>query len=533
MLNKHNLAIASLASKEESRFTLNAILVTPECTIETDGHQLVMVTTPKDVPVDSFPQVPGIPPATLDFKPFLLPAAEAQKIAKSLPKKTTIPALLHAGISTPADDSEDNLIFVTDPEAAQSFRIRKVKGNFPDHNRVMPKPDDSRFQIALDARLLRTVLGTLDSFVDSRQNAPVRFYFKSPNEALRIDADNGETGQHMTAVVMPMREGNKEELKSGYFRELTNRPEFKAWHDRHPALYSLAPWTVQQAAHDADGAPLTISDASGRPVAYIASPADPQSEYNARLIAAAPALFSQLETLADFLPYNRRADLFTLLLGITQPAKAEGAEPETEAVAIAAPADIEEPVTTPEPEPEPVQAAPVELPDRNGTPFTNRMQAAADANEGRTLIREHEAVIHDLETGLGLEPTVGENGGGFGYRGFSTVSASEWKAAIKRVKDLDAFDGRRLDALIADGQAMRAPWERLSKIELGTSAEEHGVKPARAQYDRVSGKYAKPKPEPKPAGTVDRGAAARKAWETIRAKRAAAAAAASQNGAAA
>ena len=58
MLNIHNLNLADLCSKDESRFTLNAILVTKDCTVETDGHQLVKVTLP-NYSADSFPEFPG------------------------------------------------------------------------------------------------------------------------------------------------------------------------------------------------------------------------------------------------------------------------------------------------------------------------------------------------------------------------------------------------------------------------------------------------------------------------------------------
>jgi len=45
MLNIHNLQLADLCSKEESRFTLNAILITKDCTVE----------IPASVPIDQRP----------------------------------------------------------------------------------------------------------------------------------------------------------------------------------------------------------------------------------------------------------------------------------------------------------------------------------------------------------------------------------------------------------------------------------------------------------------------------------------------
>ena len=69
-LNKHNLNIAKLAAKDESRYSLTGIRVSPDETICTDCHQLTPVTTPK-VDVEQFPAKDGFKP-TRKFEPFAL-----------------------------------------------------------------------------------------------------------------------------------------------------------------------------------------------------------------------------------------------------------------------------------------------------------------------------------------------------------------------------------------------------------------------------------------------------------------------------
>ena len=98
MLNRHNLNIAKLASKEESRFTLSAIRVTPVETVVTDGRVLVRVSNPT-MPVEQFPALPGAT-ITDDFNPFNLPAAAALQLAKSFKKRCTIPVLGCAAVDT-------------------------------------------------------------------------------------------------------------------------------------------------------------------------------------------------------------------------------------------------------------------------------------------------------------------------------------------------------------------------------------------------------------------------------------------------
>ena len=58
MLNKNTLQLAQAASKEESKYTLNGILVEPGNVVVTDGHQLIVMSTDK-TPAQDFPQVAG------------------------------------------------------------------------------------------------------------------------------------------------------------------------------------------------------------------------------------------------------------------------------------------------------------------------------------------------------------------------------------------------------------------------------------------------------------------------------------------
>ena len=75
MLNKHNLNIAKLTPKDESRYSLTSILVSPDETVCTDGFQVTKVSTPK-VAIENFPAKDGFKP-TRKFEPFLLSAEAA------------------------------------------------------------------------------------------------------------------------------------------------------------------------------------------------------------------------------------------------------------------------------------------------------------------------------------------------------------------------------------------------------------------------------------------------------------------------
>lgn len=264
MLNRHNLAIAALASKEESRFTLNALHVTPDYTAETDGHQLVKVTRPKlAVSSSSFPEIPGQPLATDDFKPFLLPAADARELAKSLPKKSTIPILQCAAIAQveePIGDGEETklrtTVMTTDLSSAKFVRP-DMPGNFPDIDRVIPNPNKATFAICLDAAILKNLMAQVESFVTAQaahgKRAPVRFYFQDDKAAIRFDCEGGDD-QHMTGVLMPMRAdyGTYSEI---YRCENCRKDAFEL----RDAKYYDVPCCVQEDLDEPEPAPMNLS----------------------------------------------------------------------------------------------------------------------------------------------------------------------------------------------------------------------------------------------------------------------------------
>jgi predicted DNA-binding transcriptional regulator AlpA len=205
LLNAHNLKLASLACKEESRFTLNAILVQPQSTVVTDGHILVEMSTPPGMKAENFPEIPGVGPAAEEWKPFLLPASDALAIARELPKKSNLPILQHAAV---AAESPDNFVTVvtTDLERANPRTIKRPTGNFPDYQRVMPKPEADEYAVTFNPALMADVL----KFVADWQGAKRGGYsgtctlsFSSNRNAVRIDAEHD--GQKLSGAIMPQR----------------------------------------------------------------------------------------------------------------------------------------------------------------------------------------------------------------------------------------------------------------------------------------------------------------------------------------
>lgn len=197
MLNKSNLQIADLASKEESRFSINGILVTPEETVATNGHILARVTMPK---VDGdFPDFPGCTRAE-QFEPFVLDRKTAKEIARAIPIRPTLPILEHVLIGSEGSNGTASLA-VTDLELTRVFLTKKTTLPFPDYKKVFPK-DSPEYVVAFNCDYLIAALKQVRGFIGNFTACAV-MCFHGPQGPLVISAE--KDGQRMDVMIMPMR----------------------------------------------------------------------------------------------------------------------------------------------------------------------------------------------------------------------------------------------------------------------------------------------------------------------------------------
>ena len=204
LLNKHNLAIADLASKDESRYTLTAIRVTPKWTATTNGHYLVTVTLPK-LKDSQFPRIDGFNPTNGTTPPFLLHRDDALAIGKSIPRKQSIPVLETAAIGATADGKIQ--VAVTDLDSPKLTVPRKMDGQFPNIDAVIPNGEKRTLRIGLDAaylaKLAKSALATCDN--GRRHEVTICCDFIDAQSAVKMTATNPETEQEWMAVLMPKR----------------------------------------------------------------------------------------------------------------------------------------------------------------------------------------------------------------------------------------------------------------------------------------------------------------------------------------
>lgn len=159
-------------SAEESRFTLNGALLLLKgnglTMVATDGHRLSMVAY--DVP---FPEIAGSYRALLPRKAM----GEILKLAAEAPPDGTI-----------AFSGDDNHLFFQ--LGGRLLLCRKLTGNFPDFERVLPKEHPHAVQLAKEE--LKGAIERVSQFADERSRA-IRLRV-SPGE-VKIHSSLSETGE--------------------------------------------------------------------------------------------------------------------------------------------------------------------------------------------------------------------------------------------------------------------------------------------------------------------------------------------------
>ena len=209
LLNLNNLRLADLCQKQESRYTLDAIQVTREETVVTNGHYLVRVTLPKTN--GNYPDVEGWPEDSGERTEALVPRATAIEALKNVPRKQDIPILNNAVIFKSNDGrvriGTKALAARNAPHGDDQHKMvdGKQDGRFPNWKAVMPK-GTPQFTITLNADYLaRLAKNAVEFMADQGQNKPLRLQFTTADSKVRMDCRCNHEGQEWTAILMPMQ----------------------------------------------------------------------------------------------------------------------------------------------------------------------------------------------------------------------------------------------------------------------------------------------------------------------------------------
>lgn len=263
LLNKQTLLLAALASREESSFTLAAILVTPKECVVTDGHQLTRISLPQDISPDAFPAIAGTgAPSNGDTEPFLLSTRHALEILKALPTKSSIPALERA-LVTIGEDGKPQIV----TRDLTSYRVWKPRetGQFPDWQRVLPNPDEAQFKMTFNAELLDRVLKQAIQFqkLGGERSAFCELTFYGPDKPMQVDVISGD--QQFQSVVMPC-------CSNARVRQIEEKQADDEQAEVEPVEPGVTPIDTGRSGPPFRIAGTEVYDSRGQRIAHIASP---------------------------------------------------------------------------------------------------------------------------------------------------------------------------------------------------------------------------------------------------------------------
>lgn len=205
MFTKYNFSIAGLLPKDEEALISSAagLYVSPERTIETDGHQMVIVTAPESQP-NLFEQPDGLKEAEY-FTPFLMDRESSLKIAKVIPKRNPdAPENSMVMLDVNTESEVDSTVAITESIRRSIFKSTKIDAaKFPDVDAVIPSAESAIIELRFSPDILIQVLNHFKRFcAEDDSQVIIRLFGKGLG--MRIDAES--CGQIITAVVMPLRE---------------------------------------------------------------------------------------------------------------------------------------------------------------------------------------------------------------------------------------------------------------------------------------------------------------------------------------
>lgn len=198
LLTKAELALGKLASKEESRYALNAIAVTATETQVTNGHYAVRVKHSgherENWPVGKVP----VEFATVNGRPILLDGNVAAKASVAISKKVTIPILSVAALAT---DGTLHVNPLDEPPLTFDAKSNAETG-FPNLDAVMPA-GEPKVRIGLDAKYVRMLAEYFERNGDAR-SAVIELNVYDAERSVML---RGRTagGEEIVALLMPRR----------------------------------------------------------------------------------------------------------------------------------------------------------------------------------------------------------------------------------------------------------------------------------------------------------------------------------------
>ena len=201
MLSKDNLKIVNFAEEEgKGREELTGLYISPKETCATDGFILTRVQAPR-FDKSEIPEFEG-KKANLDFKPFILPKEEAEKLLKIFPKSANFPILEHIFLLKQTPDQVE--FGLTDLDSLNIVKCKTIEGEFPDYKPILERKG-RHIKILLNIDFLYKISKFLKEFVDNPLRAVELQIPVEKDKPVHFLAEKKD-GKKAQIVLMPIKE---------------------------------------------------------------------------------------------------------------------------------------------------------------------------------------------------------------------------------------------------------------------------------------------------------------------------------------
>lgn len=202
MLNKNNFAVLAAANKKNWR--LSGVLIRPDLTAATDGHRLIIVTTPTAHKVADLPGIEGADPVD-EFEPIFVDYATAMRLKKAVPANKNMEQLNHVAVCR-MEAGKPVKFYANDLIAPQIIQALPLEEKFPDFQCAIPQ-GEPELSLTLNLEYLGSIVGALKSM----GLVHATFQLFGVKRPVLVQEVISETNQKVTALIMPVEPNLKKD----------------------------------------------------------------------------------------------------------------------------------------------------------------------------------------------------------------------------------------------------------------------------------------------------------------------------------
>ena len=211
LYNKNNLIIHQITSKDENRPELSSVLFKKDRSVATDSFKLIEVKNIGDEwqnLVNDYPILPDKSKPLVNFpkKGIMVDGGSVKKALKNLNEVKSELSILKNACIVNANNPDNVKIVSTDLNRVDAVITKKVEGNYPNYEQVVPQNLKNYRKVLVDIKQLKQLVDTLSQMELNSMPIIELYVADDENKPLVIKTKNDDLKQEITGLLMPVRQ---------------------------------------------------------------------------------------------------------------------------------------------------------------------------------------------------------------------------------------------------------------------------------------------------------------------------------------